>query len=72
VSPGHGDVDFEGLVRTLNAIGYAGPLSIEWEDPGMAREYGARDALAFTRRTDFEPSTVAFDAAFSGTSAPPD
>jgi hypothetical protein len=29
----------------------------------MEREYGARDALAFVRRTDFPPSAVAFDAA---------
>ena len=36
-----------------NRIGYTGPLSIEWEDSGMDREYGARDALAFVRRTDF-------------------
>jgi len=64
VSPGHGDVDFESLFRALNRIGYDGPLSIEWEDAGMDREWGARDALAFVRRTDFEPSTVAFDAAF--------
>jgi sugar phosphate isomerase/epimerase len=63
VSPGHGDVDFEALFRALNRIGYAGPLSIEWEDSGMNREYGARDALAFVRRTDFAPSAVAFDAA---------
>jgi sugar phosphate isomerase/epimerase len=64
VSPGHGDVDFESLFRALNRIGYGGPLSIEWEDAGMDREWGAQDALAFVRRTDFEPSTVAFDAAF--------
>jgi sugar phosphate isomerase/epimerase len=63
VSPGHGDVDFESLFRALNRIGYAGPLSIEWEDSGMDREYGAQDALAFVRRTDFPPSEVAFDAA---------
>jgi hypothetical protein len=31
----------------------------------MDREYGAKDALAFARRTDFEPSTQAFDAAFA-------
>ena len=31
----------------------------------MDREYGARDALAFVRRTDFAPSGVAFDAAFA-------
>ena len=61
--PGHGDVDFEELFRALNRIGYAGPLSIEWEDSGMDREWGAQDALAFVRRTDFAPSAVAFDAA---------
>jgi sugar phosphate isomerase/epimerase len=65
VSPGHGDVDFEALFRALNRAGYEGPLSIEWEDSGMDREYGARDALAFVRRTDFAPSGVAFDAAFA-------
>jgi sugar phosphate isomerase/epimerase len=63
VSPGHGDVDFEDLFRALNRIGYTGPLSIEWEDSGMEREWGAQDALAFVRRTDFVPSDVAFDAA---------
>jgi sugar phosphate isomerase/epimerase len=66
VSPGRGDVDFESFVRALNRAGYDGPLSIEWEDAGMDREYGARDALAFTRGLDFTPSSVAFDAAFAG------
>jgi len=65
VSPGHGDVDFEAMFRALNRIGYTGPLSIEWEDSGMDREWGARDAVQFVRRTDFAPSTVAFDAAFA-------
>ena len=65
VSPGHGDVEFEALFRALNRIGYQGPLSIEWEDSGMDRDWGAPDALAFVRRTDFAPSTVAFDAAFA-------
>ena len=64
VSPGHGDVDFKTFFRALNRIGYTGPLSIEWEDSGMDRDYGAPDALAFVRATDFSPSTVAFDAAF--------
>ena len=31
----------------------------------MDREWGAQDALAFVRRTDFAPSAVAFDAAFA-------
>jgi sugar phosphate isomerase/epimerase len=65
VSPGHGDVDFEAMIRALNRVGYDGPLSIEWEDSGMDREWGAQDALAFVRRVDFAPSTVAFDAAFA-------
>ena len=65
VSPGHGDVDFEEMFRALNRIGYQGPLSIEWEDSGMDREWGAPDALGFVRRTDFSPSAVAFDAAFA-------
>lgn len=65
VSPGHGDVNFEGVFRALNRIGYQGPLSIEWEDSGMDRDWGAPDALAFVRRTDFSPSAVAFDAAFA-------
>jgi sugar phosphate isomerase/epimerase len=65
VSPGHGDVDFEEMFRALNRIGYEGPLSIEWEDSGIDRDWGAPDALAFVRRTDFSPSEVAFDAAFA-------
>ena len=63
VSPGHGDVDFEALLRALNRIGYQGPLSIEWEDAGMDREWGAQDALAFVRKSDFQPSTFVFDEA---------
>ncbi|HUX42602.1 MAG TPA: sugar phosphate isomerase/epimerase [Rectinemataceae bacterium] len=62
-SLGHGDVDFESIIRELNAAGYQGPLSVEWEDSGMEREFGAREALAFVRRVDFAPSNVAFDAA---------
>jgi sugar phosphate isomerase/epimerase len=65
VSPGHGDVKWDPIVRALNRCGYNGPLSIEWEDSGMDREYGAREALALVRSQDFIPSTVAFDAAFA-------
>ncbi len=63
-SLGHGGVDFEEIIRTLNHIGYTGPLSIEWEDSGMERERGATEACAFTKRVDFAPSNLAFDAAF--------
>jgi sugar phosphate isomerase/epimerase len=63
VSPGHGDVDFDELFRALNDIGYAGPLSVEWEDSGMDRDFGAAEAVRYVRGSDFAPSGVAFDAA---------
>ena len=65
VSPGRGDIDLESIIRILNRIGYQGTLSVEWEDSGMDREHGAREAAEFVRRTDFAPSNVAFDAAFA-------
>jgi hypothetical protein len=50
----------------LNAIGYEGPISIEWEDAGMDRLIGGPDALEFIRRlTQIEPPEASFDAAFS-------
>ncbi|MCH8269769.1 MAG: sugar phosphate isomerase/epimerase [Planctomycetes bacterium] len=63
-SLGHGDVDFQSVIRALNRIGYDGPLSVEWEDCGMEREHGARESCAFVRSIDFHPSDIAFDAAF--------
>ncbi len=63
VSLGRGDVDFDAIVRELNAAGYSGPLSVEWEDAGMDREHGAAESLAYVRRIDFPPSGRAFDAA---------
>ncbi|KAB1662489.1 TIM barrel protein [Pseudoclavibacter chungangensis] len=65
ISTGHGDVPWEDAFRMLGAIGYAGPLSVEWEDAGMDRLVGAPEALAFVRRLAFEPPAAAFDAAFS-------
>lgn len=64
-SVGRGHVTWEAIIRALNRIGYSGPLSVEWEDPGMDREHGARESAAFVRRLDFAPSAAAFDAAFS-------
>lgn len=66
VTPGRGDVKWDELVRALNRIGYKGPLSVEWEDSGMDREFGAQEALEFVRRQNFTPSKLAFDAAFKG------
>jgi len=63
-SLGRGNIDFEAIIRALNEINYQGPLSVEWEDAGMDREHGAREACGFVKRMDFKPSAVAFDAAF--------
>jgi sugar phosphate isomerase/epimerase len=63
-SPGRGSIDFERVIRALNDINYHGPLSVEWEDIGMDREHGAMEACDFVNNLDFEPSNVAFDAAF--------
>jgi sugar phosphate isomerase/epimerase len=65
VSPGHGDIRWDELIRKLNQIGYSGPLSIEWEDSGMEREWGVQDALGFMQKLNFEPSSRAFDVVFS-------
>jgi sugar phosphate isomerase/epimerase len=64
-SPGRGSVDFEEIIRALNQIKYAGPLSVEWEDAGMDREAGAKEACQFVQNLDFAPGGAAFDAAFS-------
>jgi sugar phosphate isomerase/epimerase len=63
-SVGRGGVDFEEIIRALNDVGYAGPLSVEWEDSGMDRQHGAKDACEYVKRIDFSPSGRAFDSAF--------
>lgn len=62
-SLGHGSVNFEDIIRELNNADYTGPLSVEWEDSGMDRDHGAKEALEFVRKVDFPPSRVAFDDA---------
>jgi sugar phosphate isomerase/epimerase len=63
-SLGHGDIRFEDIIVALNDVGYRGPLSVEWEDIRMDRVHGGTEAAAFVKKVDFEPSGVAFDAAF--------
>jgi sugar phosphate isomerase/epimerase len=65
VSAGRGDVPWEDAFRALAAIGYDGPISVEWEDASMDRLHGAREALEFLRRFDYDPPAASFDAAFS-------
>ncbi len=64
-SLGHGNVNFEEIIRVLNAYDYQGPLSVEWEDSGMDRIAGATEAAAFVRKVDFAKSDVKFDAAIA-------
>jgi len=64
-SLGRGQVNFEEIIRALNHIGYAGPLSVEWEDADMDREHGARESCEFVKLLQFTPNKGAFDNAFS-------
>jgi sugar phosphate isomerase/epimerase len=63
-APGRGGVDWEGVIRALNAAGYAGALSVEFNDRDMDREFGAEEASKFVRRLDFEPAQVSTPKAF--------
>lgn len=65
VSTGHGDVPWEDSFRALEAIGYTGPISIEWEDAGMDRLHGAAQAVSFVRSLLWPRPSASFDAAFS-------
>jgi sugar phosphate isomerase/epimerase len=66
-SPGHGGIDWEGLIRALNEIGYEGSLSVEWKDSGMSREHGAEEACKFVKRLNFEPAGGGAGQAFRET-----
>jgi sugar phosphate isomerase/epimerase len=63
-SLGRGNINFEEIIRALNRVAYKGPLSVEWEDSGMDREHGAKEACEFVKAIDFPSSSIAFDAAF--------
>ncbi|MBD8535790.1 sugar phosphate isomerase/epimerase family protein [Plantibacter sp. CFBP 13570] len=65
VSAGHGDVPWEDAFRALSSIGYAGPISIEWEDAGMDRLHGAEEAVGYIRNLLWKLPEQSFDAAFS-------
>lgn len=63
-SVGRGDVDFEAIIRALNDINYTGPLSVEWEDAAMNREFGTAESCRFVKDLDFAKSDRVFDEAF--------
>ena len=56
---------WEDAFRALNAIGYSGPISIEWEDAGMDRLHGAAEAATFVRSLLWALPGAAFDSVFS-------
>jgi sugar phosphate isomerase/epimerase len=64
VSTGRGDVPWEDAFRALASIGYAGPISIEWEDAGMDRIHGAAEAVTYVRSLLWPAPAASFDAAF--------
>jgi sugar phosphate isomerase/epimerase len=65
VSTGHGDVPWEDAFRALRHTGYTGPISVEWEDAGMDRLHGAREAHNYVRSLLWDLPTSSFDEAFS-------
>lgn len=65
VSTGHGDMHWEDAFRALRSIGYAGPISIEWEDAGMDRLHGAAEAVVRIRELLWKRPDASFDAAFT-------
>jgi sugar phosphate isomerase/epimerase len=52
-TPGRGGLTWESIIRALNEIGYDGPLSVDWRDPGMDRDFAAAEACEFVRSLDF-------------------
>jgi len=61
-------VKFGEIIRALNKINYTGPLSVEWEDCGMERIHGAREAFEYVKKINFSPSDTAFDSVFENKS----
>lgn len=65
VSTGRGDIPWEDAFRALDFIGYTGPISVEWEDAGMDRLYGAAEAVEYVRSLLWKRPEASFDVAFS-------
>jgi sugar phosphate isomerase/epimerase len=63
-APGRGGIDWEAVMRTLNEIGYEGPLAVEFKDAAVQRDFGAEEACQFVKRLDFEPARRGDGSAF--------
>jgi sugar phosphate isomerase/epimerase len=62
--PGRGGVDWDEFIRALHQIGYGGPLSVDWRDEGVDREFGVQDAVRFVQQLDFPGKMVTDRSAF--------
>ncbi|MBX7102507.1 MAG: sugar phosphate isomerase/epimerase [Gemmataceae bacterium] len=52
-SPGRGGIAWDEFIRALNAVGYEGPLAVDYRDDGLDREFGVQDALGFVKQLDY-------------------
>ena len=59
-SPGRGGIAWDEFIRALNAVNYEGPLSVDWRDEGLDREFGVADALQFVKQLDYPANRPAF------------
>jgi sugar phosphate isomerase/epimerase len=64
-SVGRGSVNFEEIFRALRQINYTGPLSVEWEDSTMDREFGAKESLDNVRKWLWPAAGQGFEKAFA-------
>lgn len=63
-SIGHGDVSWDRIIRALNAIGYDGPISVEWDDAHIGREAAVEEAVVLLRRYSAERTGGGFQEVF--------
>jgi sugar phosphate isomerase/epimerase len=63
-SIGHGDVSWDTLIRALNAVGYAGAISVEWDDAHIGREAAVAEAVKLLRQYSVERTGGAFQEVF--------
>jgi Sugar phosphate isomerases/epimerases len=63
-SIGHGDVSWDHLIRALNAVGYAGAISVEWDDAHIGREQAVEEAVQLLRGYSVERTGGAFQDVF--------
>jgi sugar phosphate isomerase/epimerase len=63
-SIGHGDVNWDRLIRALNAVEYTGAISVEWDDAHIGREQAVEEAVQLLRGYSAERTGGAFQDIF--------